>query len=254
MSETTQVNKPRNKRKRVKGEHIFLYPEHGLKREMSKSELEVLDSIYSDDTPVGGDQEFIEQRKHNKFWIMDEEVKSPRKIRNSLLTLKCKWFTTGVVVASVLWFSYHQIHIHSLKANEDTKIVFQTAATIITDKSFDGHVASNLSDESIKLASISGGNKQGIPILSGLFTQNKAVESQTNEEITETDGTASSEEQIIEEKEETFHVIKNGDSLWLIAKEYYGEPTPENIRKIMEANRMNQIGYLYPGKKITIPL
>ncbi|MBI3309147.1 MAG: LysM peptidoglycan-binding domain-containing protein, partial [Candidatus Melainabacteria bacterium] len=52
----------------------------------------------------------------------------------------------------------------------------------------------------------------------------------------------------------TFHVIKNGDSLWLIAKEYYGEPTPENIRKIMEANRMNQIGYLYPGKKITIPL
>lgn len=219
--------------------HPFIYP----KKKKTSRDHELLDSIYSDEFP---DQETDELRFSENFWSSRE--KKPSSSDGFHLKAKLKWFTSGVLIASVVWCTYHQIDVNSIKANEGTKIVFQTAASIVTDKTFDERITKNLQREDITLAKVNNReNKSWIPLISSFFA--KEGETKQNTETTD-----SSENAEPKDLPETYHVIKNGDSLWLIAKEYYGEPTPENIKKIMEANKMNRIGYLRPGSKITIPL
>jgi len=50
-----------------------------------------------------------------------------------------------------------------------------------------------------------------------------------------------------------FHIVTNGDSLWIIANKYYSNPSPDNINKIMKANNMKRAGMLSIGQKLVIP-
>jgi len=148
------------------------------------------------------------------------------------------YFVSGVILTSVIWFVFFQVKVYEITTKDHTKIVFHKTTPIITDKTL---------DKEMKNALIAHSEQANTPTKSffSLFKSNEpaivnapipqVVNSQTNVKL-------------------KYHTVSNGDSLWLIAREYYSEPSPKNIDKIMKANNMNKVVLLYPGQKLTIPM
>lgn len=256
MSEVTQFATGRLRRglssrtRDKKKVESFFYPQKKL---YSKEELELLDSLYSDRSSDSDEAIMNELKPETEFW-QEEKMHFSRRIP---LTTKIKWFASGMVLTSLVWLIYFQLSGHTIGSYTRPKIVFKTAATIVTDKSFDREITHGLGESRLALARVKNENKFSLPFISGLLAK-KPEEAKATKE-----SSIGSNVKVVENVSEenssstlpaTYHVIKNGDSLWLIAKEYYGNPTPENIKKIMDANKLTPVSYLYPGKKIVIPL
>jgi nucleoid-associated protein YgaU len=48
-----------------------------------------------------------------------------------------------------------------------------------------------------------------------------------------------------------FYIVVSGDSLWAIAKKYYGNGSKYN--RIVEANNIKNPSLIYPGQRLVIP-
>ena len=254
MSEVVELKKSSGKTSRVNPKKLphskhetFFYPKKMLYK---KEELELLDSLYSDQ-PLGENEPLVELEA-DKSTLSRQQGTSLLKI---LSNNKTRWFTSGVVISSLVWVLCLQIGEKLFPDTNDTKIVFKTAATIVTDKNFDEEVSRNLGEKQLVLARVTEKHDSGFSFFPNFFAK-KTYESTLNNkngsapEITEN---KTGEKEVSEIQTVTYYTIKDGDSLWLIAKEHYGTPSPENIEKIKEANKIAS-GNLYPGKKIIIPL
>lgn len=243
MVERMQLNKTKQKRLVRLSSNVtndkevssYFYPKNNL---YTKHEVELLDTIYSDE-PLN--ELISKQETDNKtedYWTTNKEKYRSVPRQNSNLFTNLKWCLSGAALTSVIWLVFFQIKVHELKTTDNIQIVFHKSAEIITDKTVDSNLTNALAKNHI---------------LSDFFSKKpKVAKVKSNEE---------SQIQTIEENQTpkekpsiAYHVIQNGDSLWLIAKEYYGNPSPTNIKKIEEANDMGRNRYLYPGKKIIIPL
>ena len=239
MAETTQINKFRQKRLRTLTSkkqltdkepiNNYFYPKNNL---YTRQEFELLDSIYSDEPPgaIQAKQEIILEEN---FWPQGkEEYLIASSQRNNLFT-KLTWLFVGVMIASVIWLIYFQVSVHAIKTKQDTQIVFQKSAQILTDKTADKKITKDLNTSIPQHVSTSKnpwtkwftfkGKQKAVPV-----------------------------PQVVQATVKS-HTISNGDSLWIIANKYYSNPSPENIKKIMDANNMKKIGLLSVGQKIVIP-
>lgn len=243
MADVTQMIRLKKKRRNLQPhdtDEAFFYPNN---KSLHKDEHETLDSIYSDSS-------------NDNFWKEETRMKPAG---TTPFSMKLKWFSSGAVLASLIWLIYFQVSVHQIKSTHGPKVVFQTAATIVTDKNFDKEISKTLGNEPVALASVNDKPEFKIPFFSDFFAQKPQpvqpiIEVAENISETTSETVPEAESTVVPQVHKlTHHVIKNGDSLWLIAKEYYGNPSPENIEKIKQANPANS-SYLYPGKQIVIPL
>lgn len=223
----------------------YLHPKGHL---YTRKEFELLDTIFSDEpeSTCKNNEEVPEE----DFWLnKNEDLVSSQQKQNNMSN-NLKWFGGGILVTSLILTTFFQFKIHELTKKDNIKIVFHKAAHITTDKTLDRDITRGLTENEIKLAKAS--SKQVFPISFNFFSRNqKEVKALDTKETK----LAANNANVREEKDQIVsHVIQNGDSLWLIAKEYYGDPSPENIRKIQEANDLRIVKYLYPGSKLIIPL
>lgn len=241
--ETTQLNKFRQRRLRSLSNKVdaddkpvssFYYPKSNL---YNKKEYELLDTIYSDDP--GAQAKAIESEAAlDNFWPENKEYYVNLSSEKSYFLTKLSWFLAGVMLTSLVWFIYLQIYVHHIKVKNDTQIVFQNSALIMTDKNVDKEVKKALNEKSkINFPKFS---------LSRLFKPKSQVKKETP--VINTPVTAVPETLNIK-----YHTISNGDSLWTIAKKYYSNPSPDNISKIADANNLKLTSTLQLGKKLVIP-
>lgn len=238
MAETTQINKFRQKRLRntANKSSSYFYPKNNL---YTRQEFELLDSIYSDEpssTTMKAKQETIPE---DNFWPQDKEKYLSTLKRSNSFLKNLSWFTSGVVLASAVWFTYHQVTVHQIKIKNDTQIVFQESPHLLTDKTADKEVTSMLEKQRNKEAEKQRKEILGLPKISfsKLFKQ-KPKETPTVPAPVQT---------------VKYHTVADGDSIWSIANKYYSNPSPENINKIMKANNMKRVGILSIGQKLVIP-
>lgn len=252
----------------------YFFPKDTL---YTKREYELLDSIYSDDSVQEANNS--QDKEFTDFWPNNKEEllpASPTKLSNFS---KAGWFASGVAISSLIWLIYFQVNIHAIKTKTDTQVVFQQSTNIITDKNLDKKVARKLTDANLQSNNLNSSQGAMISIFDKLFGA-KQVE-KTDQKVesaenlpTNTDESEEKTELVIGEENPAeikvadsnvpaqnpaaaapkTHTIRDGDSLWIIAKDYYGDPSPSNIKKIMDANDMRRIGLLRPGKKIVIPI
>ena len=223
MPEITRLkrNKPLRgltTQKETENKESYYYPKSNL---YTRQEFELLDTIYSDEPYLEEKEEKIIK---DNFWQGKEDYIRTPQPTNDFLT-KLVWFVSGVMLTSVIWLIFFQVQIHEIRTKNDTQIVFQNSAGIMTDKTADKEIAKTF--------------KLSFPKLSHLFKpkQQKVVIPQP----------------VLPLPAVRFHIVENGDSLWTIANKYYSSPTPENIDKIMKANNMKRVGILGIGQKLTIP-
>lgn len=249
MSETTQINKFRQKRlKRLSKKaslsnndtrDTYMYPKQNL---YSRQEFELLDSIYSDEEPIASTitkEKELESGRPDNFWPQNKEEILRVLDTKSNFFPNIKWFLIGVMSTSVIWLIYFQLNMHEIKTKSDTQIIFQKATQIVTDKTIDGELTKKLNGAK---ASTEPASKQDRTMFwDKLFSKSKGqvgVVAQ-NTKMTTT--------QI------RYHTVVNGDSFWLIANKYYSSPSQQNINKIMKANNIKRITLLKIGQKLVIP-
>lgn len=250
MAETTQINKIRQKRfkslakknnnnNREQSASSYFYPKNNL---YTRQEFELLDTIYSEDPPILTDTELKPEVIEEDFWPQDKEkYLNASNLQNNLLT-KVTWFISGVMLTSVIWLVYFQLKVYEIKTKSDTQIVFQKSAALMTDKTVDKEVASKLQNQNSKV------DKNSIKFnFPNLFSSRPTKVKQKVEQK----GVSSVVPQTA--LLATQHVVRSGDSLWIIANKYYSNPSPQNIDKIMKANNMKRIGVLSLGQKLVIP-
>ena len=243
MAEITTTNISKFRQKRLKGLanktketspiNSYFYPKNDL---YTREEFELLDTIYSDEPSAEENKEIKPEitstenfRPQNK-----EEYLSIANNKNSFLS-NMTWFLGGVAITSVVWLIYFQINVHEIRTKGDTQIVFQKSANIMTDKTVDKEVSKQLKDKK------TAGEKENTisKYFSNLFSK-KAPKIQPVSETPKIEPVK-------------FHIVTNGDSLWVIANKYYSNPSPDNINKIMKANNMKRVGTLGVGQKLVIP-
>ena len=216
----------------------YLYPKNDL---YTREEFELLDTIYSDEPPVIDQSKEIKQEVPvaENFWPENkEEYLNITNNKNNFFT-NLGWFLSGVALTSVVWLIYFQINVHEIRTKNDTQIVFQKSANIMTDKTIDKEVSKQLKDKK----SIEEQSKSSNLIskyLANLFSKKTPV---VKPPVTEP--------QKIEPVR--FYTVGNGDSLWVIANKYYSNPSPGNINKIMKANSMKRVSTLLVGQRLVIP-
>ena len=258
MSEATYLRKVKQKKARntenratATKERItgsYFYPKSNL---YTRQEFELLDTIFSDE-PMEEIEREVEQSVSRDFWPQNKEnlLNPPISRKNTLMT-NFAWFSSGVILTSVISIVIFQLKIAEFKANDNIQIVFHKSAHITTEKTVDTDITSNLTKVPQRIAQTNTNTKEiKLPFFSNFFEKKpeapKTVSKNNN--------------QIAENKSQNLkvnfvnHTIQNGDSLWLIAKEYYGDPSPQNIKKIQDANAIRTIELLLPGKKLVIPL
>lgn len=237
--ETTQFNYgQRQKRRRVLSNkkdskssiNTYLYPKNNL---YTRQEFELLDSIYSDEPPTS-------------LWEEDHLREQTRRNYTGTFNKrdffgKVGYLVTGMMLTSVIWLIYLQFHDHTLRTKSDTQIVFQKSAEIITHESVDKQVTKEL--KSTRAQSWTNFFVAGP----------KKVEAQTPKPVIKTEVVKEVKPAEPQVQPVKYHTIQNGDSLWLIANKYYSNPSPENINKIMKANKLRATGILSLGQKIVIP-
>lgn len=243
--ETTQFNKYGQRRKRtrslankegIKSDNsinTYLYPKNNL---YTRQEFELLDSIYSDESPgfLWEENSMREQARRNH----------PGTFNKRDFLGKAGYLITGMMLTSVIWLVYLQFHDHSLRTKNDTQIVFQKSAEIVTHGSVDKQVAGVISPP--RRVRPLADNQQSAVSKQSLAVD--SLQSTVNRQLSTSSHHSSSTPKSIKS-----HTIKNGDSLWLIANKYYSNPSPENINKIMKANKLRATSILSLGQKIVIP-
>ena len=226
MAETTQLNKYRQKHSKnftkAKTEEnkvidSYFYPKHNL---YTRQEFELLDTIYSDE-PSNASERLNEELLLNDFWPQNKEEFLTISNQKGSLLKNIVWFLSGVMLTSAAWLVFFQVNVHEIKTKADTQIVFQKSANLMTDKVLNKEIASTLSPQVFKKEE----------------PENNVVLSNPPPTI----------------KEHKEHIVIDGDSLWIIANKYYSNPSPDNINKIMKANKMKRIGVLSIGQKLIIP-
>ena len=238
---TTSISKFRQKRlkglanklKETAPINSYFYPKNDL---YTREEFELLDTIYSDE-PSMEEKKKIKPEITNaeSFWPQNkEEYLNISNNKNNFFT-NMSWFLGGVALTSLVWLIYFQVNVHEIRTKNDTQIVFQKSAAIMTDKTVDKEVSKQLKDKK------SAGEKGNI--ISKYFTTLFARKTPKIQPVNEPPK--------IEPVK--FHIATNGDSLWVIANQYYLNPSPENINKIMKANNMKRVGTLSIGQKLVIP-
>ena len=50
------------------------------------------------------------------------------------------------------------------------------------------------------------------------------------------------------------HVVRPGEALWSIVVSYGLKPTGKAINKIIVANKLWRVSYIYPGQRLVIPV
>lgn len=217
--ETTQINS-------------YFYPKNNL---YTREEFELLDTIYSDEPSILEQNNEVKSEVTNveNFWPQNkEEYLSLANNKNNFLA-NLSWFLSGVAITSLVWLIYFQVNIREIRTKSDTQIVFQKSANIMTDKNIDKEVSKQLKDKIIVKENVIS------KYFNNLFSRKKPKFVAINEPPK------------IEPVK--FHIVTNGDSLWIIANKYYSNPSPDNINKIMKANNMKRAGMLSIGQKLVIP-
>ena len=201
----------------------------------TKEEFELLDTIYSDDGITQIKQETL---NIEDFWPKEKDEYLSLPLKRTPLIGNLGWFLGGILASSAVWLIYTQVSINEIKTKADTEIIFQKSASIMTDKNFDKKAQSQLNKN----------NSKSFGFLSGLYTntQTKTQKDQVSPEVKQ----EAPPPQIPVVR---YHTVQNGDSLWIIANQYYSNPSPQNINKIMKANNMRRIGVLSIGQKLVIP-
>ena len=253
MVETTQLNKYGQRQKRARNLankkdlksdsliNTYFYPKNNL---YTRKEFELLDSIYSDDPPTSAWEENATKKKGiEDFW--------PQVHRQNLgffntkkdLIGKISYLITGVMLTSVIWLIYLQFHDYHIRTKNDTQIVFQKSAEIITHKTADKQITSVINSQQLEKNSQLAACSSQLKNLFNWFPSKPKV-------IKEEKVKQPNPQQPQAVK---YHTVTTGDSLWTIANKHYSDPSPTNIEKIMKANNMKRIGILSIGQKIVIP-
>ena len=272
MAETTQLNKMRQKKLRSlasksrtleeKPVKNYFYPKNNL---YTRQEFELLDTIYSDDPPTT-----FESREEifigKDFWPKDKEellINSGSKVNHFTNAI---WFVGGVMLTSVIWLIYFQVNVHAIKTKNDTQIVFQKSAALMTDKTVDKEVINKLQkqktigESSITLNEII--NKKTINSGTQIKSEmskitEKPLKEQSKIAFSNWFAPKNNQKAVVVTppsiKEPKTYSVVNGDSLWIIAKKCYSDPSQENINRIMKANNMKRVGTLSIGQKLVIP-
>lgn len=256
MSEATYLHKTRQRKARntsnitATKERItgsYFYPKSNL---YTRQEFELLDTIFSDE-PI---EEIDREVEHRDFWPQNKEnlLNPPISLKSKLMT-NFAWFAGVVILTSVISIIVFQLKIAEFKNKENIQIVFHKSAHITTEKTVDTDLTSSLTKEPQKIAQANVNKGIKLPVFPGLFFKKPAADKvvpQTKNQIAE------AENKIQQDLKTNFvnHTIQNGDSLWLIAKEYYGDPSPDNIKRIRNANDIRTLNLLLPGNKLVIPL
>ena len=251
MVDATQLKKTRRKPGRSmantgtqtedKPINSYFYPKNNL---YTRQEFELLDTIYSDDPP--GTHEHlhgINIDNVNNFWPQNKEEHLSIQKSNPLKNLI--WFTGGVILTSVIWFTFFQVKVNEIRTKDNTKIVYHKTAPIITDKTADKELAKSLGSQDSKLL------------------DNQIVLKQEKEKVSQAQPWISwfnqkPKQQVIATNQVPsqikYYTVSNGDSLWIVAGKYYSNPSPDNINKLIKANNLKLSSILQPGQKLVIPL
>ena len=279
MVETTQLDKVKHKRlktvtsksktkERESNSSVssYFYPKNNL---YTRQEFELLDTIYSDDPPT------MEQNTgtfNEDFWPTNKEeyliVSNPK---NNLLN-NLAWFLGGVMLTSVIWLIYFQVSVNQIKTRMDTQIIFQNSAAITTDKNVDLQVAKQLESKNITTSNEMIELDKQIPQQPEVkketqnssfkfpnFFQSKPKQQTLQNQNIINKKTPQLKTETVQQAPANnvnlvkHHTVSDGDSLWTIANKYYSNPSPNNIEKIMKANKMRRVGILVVGQKIVIP-
>src|SRR3989338_423852 len=142
---TTNISKFRQKRlkgllsksktKETIQTNSYFYPKGNL---YSREEFELLDTIYSDESPTLQLKEHIKDSVEMDYLpeLSDKRL-SVSKWSNVFTNIG--WFLGGLALASLAWFVFVQAKISELQT-DSIKIVFHKSAPIITDKTVDTEV------------------------------------------------------------------------------------------------------------------
>ena len=243
MPETTQLNKIRQRRLRHSASKLkedqainsYFYPKNNL---YTRQEFELLDTIYSDEPPT--EANLVEKAVElENFWPQNKEELMTSSNQRSSLFNNLLWFVSGVMLTSVVWLIYFQFKVSEIRTKGDTQIVFQKTAALMTDKTVDKEVSNKLE------------NKNAAEQVKKSIFSNWFISKPKSKPLVESP--VIKQEQPVNIAPVGFHVVSSGDSLWTIANKYYSNPSPENINKIMKANKMRRIGILSVGQKLVIP-
>jgi hypothetical protein len=265
MAETTQINKYKQKRSTL-SQDTFLYPTQS--KLYTKEEFELLDSIYSDGSiGIGLDSaETAREFQKDNFWVRNKQELLALQSNKSSLLNNAGWFTAGMMLTSVAFLIYFQMNGREIKQKQDIQIIFQKSTQVMTDKTADEAVSRKLESNEIAQSQTNttpkAANKEfkfELPKFA-LFTPKAEVQKPVQEikpepvkeVVTES---AKAPIQVVEETSTIkHHVVRSGDSLWIIANKYYSNPSQENIKKIMRANNIRSIySTLRLGQKLVIP-
>lgn len=206
----------------------YFYPKNNL---YTRQEFELLDTLYSDEPPtIKEDVVLIDD-----FWPQNKEEFLKMSDQKKLLLTKISWFLLGVMLTSAIWFIFFQFKLYETSTKENTKIVFHKTAQIVTHETADKEITKQLQSKNQGQTKVARSFKLKLP---SLFTRKPTTKVETP---------------VVPLLQEKYHTVGSGDSIWVIAQKYYSNPSPDNINKILKANKLKQNNYLQPGQKIVIP-